>query len=99
MTSQHREAAMLPVAHPPTNGYRTIRGSAIHVMLALRRSSRQVVVADEELDGTDMVREFLGKRQRLTHQTGDALTQRVVETLDVIGLSIKPPILTLGNSG
>ena len=41
---------MLPVAHPPTKGYRTIRGSAIHVMLALRRSSRQVVVADEEPD-------------------------------------------------
>jgi len=56
-------------------------------------------VADEELDGTDMVREFLGKRQRLTHQTGDALTQRVVETLNVIGLPIKPSILTLGKSG
>jgi hypothetical protein len=37
-------------------------GSDIHVMLALRHSSRQVVVADEELNGTDMVRELLGKR-------------------------------------
>jgi adenosine deaminase len=43
-------------------------GSAIHVMLALCRSSRQVVVAYEELHGTDMVRERLGKRQRLTYQ-------------------------------
>jgi hypothetical protein len=30
-------------------------GSDIHVMLALRRSSHQVVVADEELDSIDMV--------------------------------------------
>ena len=43
-------------------------GSDIHVMLALRRSSRQVVVADKQLDGTDMVSELLGKRQRLTYQ-------------------------------
>ncbi len=42
-------------------------GSALHVMLALCRSSRQVVVADEELYGTNMVRELLGKRQRLTY--------------------------------
>jgi len=34
-------------------------GSAIHVMLALRPSSRQVVVANEQLDGPDMIREFL----------------------------------------
>ena len=43
-------------------------GSALHVMLALRCSSRQVVVTDEQLDGTDMIGEFLGKRQRLTYQ-------------------------------
>jgi hypothetical protein len=43
-------------------------GSDIHVMLALCCSSRQVVVADEQLDGTDMIGEFLGKRQRLTCQ-------------------------------
>jgi hypothetical protein len=30
-------------------------------MLALRRISRQVVVADEELDGTDMVGKLLRK--------------------------------------
>jgi hypothetical protein len=35
-------------------------GSDVHGMLALRRSSREVVVADEELNGTDMVRELLG---------------------------------------
>jgi hypothetical protein len=40
----------------------------VHVMLALCRSSRQMVVADEELDGTDMVGELLRKRQRLTYQ-------------------------------
>jgi hypothetical protein len=38
------------------------KGSDIHVMLALRYSSRQVVVADEELNGTDMIRQLLGKR-------------------------------------
>src|SRR5262245_27696584 len=59
-------------------------GSDIHVMLALRHSSCQIVVADEQLDGTDMVRELLGKRQRFTHQTGHALAQCVVEALDVI---------------
>jgi hypothetical protein len=39
----------------------SLDGSALHVMLALRRSSRQVVVADEELDGTDMVGKLLRK--------------------------------------
>ena len=63
--------------YPPT-------GSDIHIMLALRCSSRQIVVAYEELDDTAMVREFLGKRQRLTHQTGNALAQRVIAPLDVI---------------
>ena len=43
-------------------------GSALHVMLALRCSSRQIVVTDKELDGPDMVGELLGKRQRLTYQ-------------------------------
>src|SRR5712691_1241526 len=37
-------------------------GSDIHVMLALRRRSRQVVVTNKQLDGTNMVGEFLGKR-------------------------------------
>ena len=43
-------------------------GSDIHVMLALRRRSRQSVVTDEELNGTDMVGELLRKRHRLTSQ-------------------------------
>jgi hypothetical protein len=37
-------------------------GSDIHVMLALRCSSRQIVMAYEELYGTDMVGQLLGKR-------------------------------------
>jgi hypothetical protein len=36
-------------------------GNDIHVMLALRRSSRQVVVAYEELDSTNMVGKLLRK--------------------------------------
>jgi hypothetical protein len=62
-------------------------GSALHVMLALCRCSRQVVVADEELDGPDMVGELLGKGQRVADQPGHALPQRVVETFDVIGFA------------
>ena len=54
-------------------------------MLALCCSSRQVVVADEDFKGPDMIGELLGERQRLAHQTGDPLTQRVVEPLDMIG--------------
>jgi putative transposase len=60
-------------------------GGDIHVMLALRRSSREVVVADEHFDGPDMIGELLGERQCLAHYAGDALTQCVVEPLDVIG--------------
>jgi transposase len=45
-----------------------VKGSDIHVMLALRCSSRQVIVADEQLDGPDMVGELLGKGQRVAHQ-------------------------------
>src|SRR5262245_44207547 len=36
-------------------------GSDIHVMLILRRSPRQAVVTNKQLDGTDMVCELLGK--------------------------------------
>jgi hypothetical protein len=36
-------------------------GSDVHVMLALRRSPHEVVMAYEELDGTDMVGELLGE--------------------------------------
>jgi hypothetical protein len=62
-------------------------GSDIHVMLGLRYRSRQVVVADEQFDSPDVIGELLGKRQRLAHQAGDALTQRVVEPLNVIGFT------------
>ena len=51
-------------------------GSDIHVMLALRCSSRQIIVADEQLDGTDMVGELLGKRQRRAYQTRNMLLNR-----------------------
>src|SRR5262245_540154 len=37
----------------------TRQGSVLHVMLALRRNSRQVVMADEQLDGSDMMSELL----------------------------------------
>jgi hypothetical protein len=68
-------------------GQRHMMGSALHVMPALCRCSRQVVVADEELDGPDMVGELLGKGQRVADQPGHALPQRVVETFDVIGFA------------
>src|SRR5262245_53996938 len=43
-------------------------GSDIHVMLALRRNPRQVVVTNKQFDGTDMMGELLGKRQRVANQ-------------------------------
>jgi hypothetical protein len=60
-------------------------GSALHGMLALCRRSRQVVVADEEFHGPDMVGELLGKGQRVAAQPCNALPQRVVAPFDVIG--------------
>src|SRR5262245_29062186 len=62
-------------------------GSDIHVMLALCCRSCQVVMANEELNGTDMVGKLLGKRQRCAYQTRNALSQRVVEPFDVIGFA------------
>src|SRR5262249_7852235 len=59
-------------SHPDLREHQQV-SSAIHVMLALRHSSCQIVVAYKQLDGTDIVHELLGKRQRLTHQTRDAL--------------------------
>jgi hypothetical protein len=56
-------------------------------MLALCRSSRQVVVAYEELDGTDMIGELFGEGQGLAHQAGHALSQRVVKALDMVGFT------------
>src|SRR5215471_17341101 len=52
------------------------KGSALYVMLALRRRSRQIVMTDEELHGPDMVGELLGKGQRCAGQPGHALPQR-----------------------
>ena len=62
-----------------------ISGSDIHLMLALCCRSRQVVMANEELHGPDMIGELLGKRQRRAYQPRNALSQRVVEPFDVIG--------------
>ena len=42
-------------------------------------------MAYEELDGTDVVRQFLGEGQRVAHQTRHALSQGVVKALDMIG--------------
>jgi hypothetical protein len=44
----------------------------------------EIVVADEELDDTDVVCQFLGERQRVMHETRNTLLQRVVEAFDVI---------------
>ena len=52
----------LEAQHPKTVG------SDIHVMLALRRRSRQVVVTNEQFNGPDMVGELLGKGQRVADQ-------------------------------
>jgi hypothetical protein len=48
-----------PNQDQPRQGF--ILGSVLPVMLALRRSSRQVVVADDELDSTDRVGKLLRK--------------------------------------
>ena len=39
----------------------------------------------EVFDSTDMVRQLFREGQRITDEAGDALPERVVETLDVIG--------------
>lgn len=44
-------------------------------------------MANEELHGPDRVGELLGKRQRRAYQTRNALSQRVVKALDVIGFA------------
>lgn len=44
-------------------------------------------MANEVFDGADMIGERLGTRQRTAHQTRNALTQRVVKTLNVIGFA------------
>jgi hypothetical protein len=42
-------------------------------------------MADEVFDGTDMVRQLFREGQSITDKAGDALPQRVVKTLNVIG--------------
>jgi hypothetical protein len=44
-------------------------GSDIHVMLALYSGFGQVVVANEILDGADVVIQLFRERQRTAHQT------------------------------
>jgi hypothetical protein len=43
-------------------------------------------MTDEVFDGPDMVGQLFGECQRVTHQTGDALPQGVVEALKMIGV-------------
>src|SRR5215470_13686162 len=78
-------AATTKARGPSHAGCRSLGGSDIHVMLALCRRSRQVVVTNEQFNGPDMVGELLGKGQRGADQSGHALPQRVVEPFDVIG--------------
>lgn len=44
-------------------------GSDIHVMLDLRLRFQKVIVANEILDGADVIGQLLGKRQRTAYQT------------------------------
>jgi len=48
---------------------RSTLGSDIHVMLALYSCFGQIVVANEILDGADMIGEGLGKRPCTAYQT------------------------------
>ena len=42
-------------------------------------------MANEILDGTDVICQLLGKGERFSDQPRDPLSQRIVESLDVIG--------------
>ena len=44
-------------------------------------------MADEVFDSTDMVRQLFREGQRVTDEAGDALPQRVIEALDMIGFA------------
>src|SRR5262249_50460173 len=46
---------------------------------------RQTAVTAEIPDGTNVVGQFLGERQRFAYETRQTLPQRVVEAFDVIG--------------
>ncbi len=57
-------------------------------------------MANEILDGADMIGEFLGKRERVSDQPRYPLSQRAVESLDVIGdapLLVDDPMLLCWN--
>jgi hypothetical protein len=43
------------------------------------------VVGDEKLEGIEMVGQLFGKRQDFAHQTGNPLSQGVVDRFNVIG--------------
>src|SRR6266545_5171349 len=43
-------------------------------------------MADAIFDGTDMIGQFFGKRQRVADSTRDTLPQRLVEAFNMIGL-------------
>ena len=78
----------MPFSYLSSN--RAILGSDVHVRFALRSNSPQIVVANKQLDGTDMVGELPGKRQRLADYTRHPRSQRVVETPDVVGFTRQP---------
>ena len=44
-------------------------------------------MAYEIFDGPDMIGQLFGKGEGVTYETGDALPQRVIETLDMIGFA------------
>jgi hypothetical protein len=46
-----------------------------------------VAMAENRRDGTAMIGELFGEGRRLTHQTRDTLTSRVVQTIEVIGFA------------
>ena len=43
-------------------------------------------MANAVFESADVMGQLFGERERLTHQTGHALPQRVLEALDVLGL-------------
>ena len=45
----------------------------------------EIAVADETLDRTDVIGQLLGEGKRLSDQTRDALSQRAVKPLDMVG--------------
>ena len=55
-------------------------------------------MAYEVFDGTDMIGQLFGEGQGVPDEAGDALPQRVIETLDMIsGYPRKPGQLSVGH--